>query len=214
MSNLGPHGEEVDSTDAIRVMRDVIDVLEWYVVLHDPSCRVAGDEPTRQSLEILPPLREKYLRYLQPEIASVRFVQSEDRCWLEITTAARFNDYLIDEMSTRTDLAFIACGSADDDPFFSPARSITENAHRFVSGFDAVSIYQLHGPVHTRCCRADRRTLAAVRCRLGERVAAGYAEHRFKAVHPTGAVVFVRDSSPQVRMLRRTGECAGTSYSP
>lgn len=31
MSNLGPHGEEVECADAIRVMRDLLDVLEWYV---------------------------------------------------------------------------------------------------------------------------------------------------------------------------------------
>ena len=60
MSNLGPHGEEVDATDAIRVMRDLIDVLEWYVVHHDPSCRVAGGQQARQSLEILPQLARRY----------------------------------------------------------------------------------------------------------------------------------------------------------
>jgi hypothetical protein len=31
MSNLGPHGEEVDLSDARRVMADLIEVLEWYV---------------------------------------------------------------------------------------------------------------------------------------------------------------------------------------
>jgi Domain of unknown function (DUF4145) len=140
MSNLGPHGEEVNATDAIRVMRDLIDVLEWYVVHHDPSCQVAGGPAARQSLEILPQLREKYARYLRPEITSVQFVQSQDRCYLEITTANEVNDYLVDETSKRTDLAFISSGSGDDDPFFSPARSITDNAHRFVSDFDVVSI--------------------------------------------------------------------------
>src|SRR5947208_3523462 len=54
MSNLGPHGEEVDTADAIRVMRDLIDVLEWYVVHHDPNCRMTGGQGARQSLEILP----------------------------------------------------------------------------------------------------------------------------------------------------------------
>src|SRR5205823_4667243 len=54
MSNLGPHGEEVDAADAIRVMRDLIDVLEWYVIHHDPSCRVTGGQEARQSLESLP----------------------------------------------------------------------------------------------------------------------------------------------------------------
>ncbi len=115
-------------------------MLEWYVVHHDPSCQAAGGSAARQSLEILPQLRAKYPRYLRPEITSVRFVQSEARCYLEITTADRGNDYLMDETSKRTDLAFISGGSGDDDPCFSPARSITENAHRFVSEFDVVSI--------------------------------------------------------------------------
>jgi hypothetical protein len=140
MSNLGPHGEEVDATDAIRVMRDLIDVLEWYVVNHDPSCQAAGSPAARQFLEILPQLRKKYPRYLRPEITSVRFVQSQDRCWLEITSADRVNDSLENETSKRTDLAFISGGSGDDDAFFSAGRSITENAHRFVSDFDVVSI--------------------------------------------------------------------------
>jgi hypothetical protein len=86
MSNLGPHGEEVDATDAIRVMRDLIDVLEWSVVHHDPGCQAACGQVARQSLEILPQLREKYSRYLRPEIASVRFVQSQERCYLEMRT--------------------------------------------------------------------------------------------------------------------------------
>jgi Domain of unknown function (DUF4145) len=138
MSNLGPHGEDVDVTDAIRVI--LIDVLEWYVVHHEASCRVPGRQEARQSLEILPQLREKYPAYLRTEITSIKFVQSQDRCYLEITTADRVNDYLVDETSKRTDLAFISDRCREDDPCFSPARSITENAHRFVSDFDAVSI--------------------------------------------------------------------------
>jgi len=34
VSNLGPHGEEVDPSDAKRVMADLMDVLEWYVETH------------------------------------------------------------------------------------------------------------------------------------------------------------------------------------
>lgn len=140
MSNLGPHGEEVHAADAIRVMRDLIDVLEWYVVNHDPSCRLTVAAPARQCLEILPQLQEKYPRYMRPEITSVKFVQSQDRCYLEITTADSVNDYLVDETSKRTDLAFISNGSGEDNPLFTPVRSVTENAHRFVSDFDVLSI--------------------------------------------------------------------------
>lgn len=141
MSNLGPHGEHVDATDAVRVMRDLIDVLDWYVTHHDPSRQMGSAPAARPSLEILPQLREKYPRFLRPEITSVRLVQSQDRCYLEITTAERLNEHLVDETSKRTDLAFIADGPPHaDSRFFSPARSITENAHRFIADFDEVSI--------------------------------------------------------------------------
>jgi len=140
MSNLGPHGGEVDATDAVRVMRDLIDVLEWYVVNYDPSCLVPGSREARQTLEILPQLRDKYPLYLRPEIISAKFTQSADRCHLEITTTEQVNDDLLDETTKRTDLAFIAGGTGSDDRFFSPTSPITENAHRFVSDFDEISI--------------------------------------------------------------------------
>lgn len=168
MSNLGPHGEEVDSADAIRVMRDLIDVLEWYVVHHDPSAQVAGSSATRQALEILPQLRQKYPRYLRTEITSVRFVQSQERCYLEITTADQVAGYLVDETSKRTDLAFIAGGSGNGDAFFSPTRSTIENAHRFVSDFDVVSIINCTDLF--RGGDPHRRPVAAPRSCLGWRV--------------------------------------------
>ena len=139
MSNLGPHGEKVDTTDAIRVMRDLIDVLEWYVVHHDPTCRVPASHEASPSLEILPQLREKYSPWLRPEIKSVKFIQSTDRCHLEITTREGERDDLMDENNKRTDLTFIS-GSEGSERYFSTSRSLTENAHRFVSDFDAVSI--------------------------------------------------------------------------
>jgi Domain of unknown function (DUF4145) len=140
MSNLGPHGGEVEATDAIRVMRDLVDVLEWYVANYDSTCLVGERRETRQALEILPELRRKYPRYLRPEITSVRFIQSEDRCHLEVTTADNVRASLVDETSKRTDLAFIAGGRGADDRFFSPMRPISENAYRFVSDFDEISI--------------------------------------------------------------------------
>jgi hypothetical protein len=42
MSNLGPHAEAVEPTDAVRVMRDLLEVLEWYVVKYDPSSLVSS----------------------------------------------------------------------------------------------------------------------------------------------------------------------------
>lgn len=139
MSNLGPHGGEVDTADAVRVMRDLVDVLEWYVLNHDPTCFASGRRETRHAFEILPQLRNKYPRYLRPDIISVKFIASQDRCYLEITTAEG-GGHLLDEISKRTDLAFIAGGDRVDDRFFSPRRPISENAHRFVSEFDEISI--------------------------------------------------------------------------
>jgi HNH endonuclease len=92
---------------------------------------------TRQSLEMLPQLRAKYPRYLRPEMTSVQFVQSQDRCYLEITTVTGDSDYLVDETSMRTDLAFITSGSGLS---FSPERPIAENVHCFIENFDEVSI--------------------------------------------------------------------------
>lgn len=124
-----------DATDAIRAMRDLVDVLEWYVVHYDPSCRLEETPAGRASVEILPQLRERCSRYLRPEIISVRFIQSQDRCYLEITTVDRLNDHLADETSKRTDLAFIGHGPG---LFFDPGRSITDNTRRFISDFDGV----------------------------------------------------------------------------
>lgn len=97
----------------------------------------AGNSATRQFVEILPQLREKYPKYLRPEMTSVQFVQSRDRCHLEITTTDRGSGDLVDETSKRTDLVFVSGGSG---AFFSPGSPITENVRRFISDFDEVSI--------------------------------------------------------------------------
>jgi hypothetical protein len=44
MANLGPHGEAVEPTDAVRVMRDLLEVLEWYVVKYDPNSLVSVNQ--------------------------------------------------------------------------------------------------------------------------------------------------------------------------
>jgi hypothetical protein len=49
MSNLGPHGGEVNEADAIRVMRDLVDVLEWYVTTYPPEF----DELIKAQIEIM-----------------------------------------------------------------------------------------------------------------------------------------------------------------
>ncbi|MEK6321223.1 MAG: hypothetical protein AABN33_06015 [Acidobacteriota bacterium] len=140
MSNLGPHGGDVDLTDAVRVMRDLLDVLEWYAINYDPSTGAVGAQEPRDSVEILPRLKEKYPTYLRPGITSVKFAQSKDRCYLETTTADLIASYLHNETTRREDLAFIGSGSSSDELLFDPMRSVVENAHKFVSEMDEISI--------------------------------------------------------------------------
>jgi len=98
---------------------------------------LVGNPAVRQFVEILPQLRKKYPKYLRPEMTSVQFVQSQDRCHLEITTADWVSEHLVDEASKRTDLAFV---SGRAGAFFSPSSPIAENVIRFISEFDEVSI--------------------------------------------------------------------------
>jgi hypothetical protein len=97
----------------------------------DPSGR-------RQSVEILPLLREKYPHYIRPDITSVRFGQTADRCYLEVHTQQLVGGHLRDETIKRTDLAFIS--GDGDQRFFDPARSVRRNAASFVNDLDEVSI--------------------------------------------------------------------------
>jgi Domain of unknown function (DUF4145) len=141
MANLGAHGEEVESRDAIRAMRDLVDVLEWYVINYDflgsHSQRVADKA---QALEILPQLKAQYPDYLRPDITSVKLGHIGGRCYLEITTADTIAGYLHNETIRREDLGFIAGGDDPEDLYFNPARSVIENANKFVSNFDEISI--------------------------------------------------------------------------
>jgi hypothetical protein len=93
-----------------------------------------------ESLEILPRLRERYPRYIRPEITSVRFGQTQDRCYLEVHTAETVGGYLRNEAMTRKDLGFVSADVGDDRPFFDPAESVEENARRFITEFDEISI--------------------------------------------------------------------------
>lgn len=114
-----------------------------------PNCQ-------RQSIEILPQLREKWSRYLRPKITSVQIVQSQDRCHLEVTTTNVSGADLLDELCKRTDLAFITGDCAEDGKFFSPTRSVIENARRFVSDFDVIDVIQCTDLfTHEACVRLD-----------------------------------------------------------
>ncbi len=142
MANLGPHGGDVESQDAVRVMRDLIDVLEWFVINYDflfSHGSTKTEEARVETLEILPQLREKYSEYLRPNIKSVKLGQVDGRCFLEVTTAEIVAGYLHNEVTKREDLGFVS----DDAPtklYFNPSNTVIENAHRFVTDFDEISI--------------------------------------------------------------------------
>lgn len=76
-----------------------------------------------QSLEILPMLKAKYPYYLRPEITSVRFGQTKDRCYLEIHLTESVGGSLQNDAMKREDLGFITDGAPGDRLFFDPARS-------------------------------------------------------------------------------------------
>ncbi len=91
-----------------------------------------------QAIEVLPELRDRYARHLRSEIRSVRIVQKEGLCFLEITS--QVNENLRDERTERIDLSFIYGSETDGRPMFTPARSPEENAVRFIQELDPYSI--------------------------------------------------------------------------
>lgn len=137
ISNLGSHGGEVYEEDALRALQDLADILEWYVARRDGAYKPERLDETREFVEILPSLRNRYKRFLKPSVVSVRFLQSGSRCWLEMTET--IDGPLLDEKVFRTDLAFVSDGP-DYELYFSPNVSVLQNASRFIASFDAVSI--------------------------------------------------------------------------
>jgi len=140
MANSGTHGEDIAREDAIQVLQLIVFVAEWYVTkydLYNPS-----RFETSQSAEILPQLKELYPNYLHPDITSVKFGQTKDRCYLEIATKKVVGGYLLDELIERKDLGFVCNGDMDgeDSLFFNPKNDLTENAIKFVNELDEISI--------------------------------------------------------------------------
>lgn len=140
MSNLGPHGEDVDMTDATRVMHDLIDVLEWYVVNYDPAPGAIGNQKPRDAVEILLDLKNRFSNFLRPDIISVKFAQSDGRCYLETTSAELVAGYLRNETVRREDLAFIMSDAEANEVMFDPTDPVAINAQKFLSEMDPISI--------------------------------------------------------------------------
>lgn len=92
------------------------------------------------SIELLPQLMKKYKNFMRKDLTSVAFVQSLERCYIEITTTKNICHGLDDEISMRTDLGFIIKGGPEDQKLFNPDKQATDNARYFLDQFDVVSI--------------------------------------------------------------------------
>ncbi|MFM0737897.1 GIY-YIG nuclease family protein [Paraburkholderia xenovorans] len=97
-------------------------------------------------------LKEKYNNWMDPSIADVRIVQTNERVWLEITWEKTIADYLKDQTIKRTDLAFI-CGDDEESNYFQRDDTVTINAKKFTEDFDAYSIMMVTDLFSDAACR-------------------------------------------------------------
>lgn len=97
-------------------------------------------------------LKERYNDWIDPSIADVRIVQTNERVWLEITWEETIADYLKDQTIKRTDLAFI-CDDDEESNYFRRDDSVTVNAKKFTEDFDAHSIMMVTDLFSDAACR-------------------------------------------------------------
>lgn len=114
--------------EAIRMLQQV--AADYQVVSNQPK-----DYQPEQAVEILSSLQELYPIYLKPDIKSVKIVQRDDICFLEITSQVHPN--IRDERVERIDLEFIA---EKDGQMFPVTCSAQENADKFVNKLDPYSM--------------------------------------------------------------------------
>lgn len=89
------------------------------------------------SSDMLPQLKKKYIRWLRPEIVSVRIIQKSRTVLLEIASKT-VHSVLADETVSRTDLGFISDGT--EQSMFLSQQTAQENADLFVNKLDPFSI--------------------------------------------------------------------------
>lgn len=126
--NRAMHGEPVtitteELTALSMKLREVIHFVQNYSI----------------SSDILPELKEKYIRWLRPEIISVRIIQKNRTVFMEMATKTE-HQVLADEGVTRTDLGFIGDDTSIDQSMFLPQRTAQENANLFVNKLDPFDI--------------------------------------------------------------------------
>jgi hypothetical protein len=117
----------------------------------------AQSESTFSAIGILGRLKEKYPHWIDPTIADVQIVQTNDHVWLEITREDEIAGYLKDQTIKRSDLAFITGGNYGEN-LFPPSDTVTENAQRFTEKFDPYSIIMTTDLFHEAACHEiDKR---------------------------------------------------------
>jgi len=146
MANLGPHGGNVESEDALRTLRDLLDVLDWYISEYEFAEATMQSTLTAfgkaETIEILPHLKENYPDYISEDTLSVKFGQSIQHCFLEITKASIYRSGLVDEKINRYDLGYIVddidIESDIDIPYFDVETTIAENSEKFIRDFESL----------------------------------------------------------------------------
>ncbi len=112
-----------------------VPVKEAVRALHQVAAEFKESENLRGA-EMLPQLQLKYAAYLKPEIKSIRMLQKDGLCFLEITSWV-YSPNHNDEKVERVDLSFI---SEDmEREMFNPSRSESENAENFIKKLDPYS---------------------------------------------------------------------------
>jgi len=101
--------------------------------------------------DIFERLKDKYKSYIDPKIVAVRIVQTHDHVWLEISWEELVAGYLKNQIIKRSDLAFIT--EDEENLFFSPSISVTENARKFTDEYDVFSIIMTTDLFHEEACK-------------------------------------------------------------
>lgn len=101
--------------------------------------------------DIFERLKEKYGSYLDPNIVSVRIVQTHNHVWLEITWEELVGGYLKDQIIKRSDLAFIR--ESEKELVFSSNVAVTINARKFTEEYDIFSIIMTTDLFHEEACK-------------------------------------------------------------
>jgi hypothetical protein len=144
LSNIGPHGGEANIDDARLVLEETIHLMDWFISKYDlTNFQKMGDA---QSIEIFPELKEKYGEKLQQNIKSIKFIQEQNRCYVEVTLSQSWSEELV----YRTDLEFFGDDpDYDNPPFyimsFDPKNKIAENVRKFLDEFDESSLRYCDG---------------------------------------------------------------------